>query len=545
MIYMTDVPVPSPEVPKPKQPHIEQVSWGSSQAKIYNPKELFAQALSDRLTIYDRSDFGTPIERARIGIEPVVTTEDEPAVGMSALIQLDRSTTSMDTYVERFEERFAPKNGNKVGYDIEVDETIFKNMFGIVDRRNSVKMFVNIYRNGRVTITNQKKAFSANDSDSRSAEIHAPPVNSVNAIDQLNGLSRIFMRTMVVVNSVTSENGKSALQRTYLVGEESSPFNFHTATVRSLGAQGVDGATERASSSSRARKQEGGKPTPSPDTLGKELGITIGEDQIVLDDIGGLDEVKSKLRDIATSFANVDVMAKWGAKRPQGVLMYGEPGTGKTMLVQALANEIGADLWKIQGSDIYNMWLGNSESKVKELFTRARQLEKPTVILFDEFDSIIGTTEEPGPGGAGAARNGVAGIFKQEMNDLAQKNPNILVVATTNNPDRIDAALIRSGRFDHSIYIPMPDEEGRAEIIAGIVTKTIIDQEDSDFKPFADGLDINKLAIETDGMSGADLTEIFRRIGLKKAMQEARTGSADPISQEDLEAIIRDFRTQG
>lgn len=266
--------------------------------------------------------------------------------------------------------------------------------------------------------------------------------------------------------------------------------------------------------------------------------------KLSLDDVGGLEQVKKTLRDIATSFQYPEVMEKWGAKRPQGVLMYGEPGTGKTMLAKALASEIGAKMWVIQSTDIYDMWLGNSEIRIKDIFNRARQYKDRLLIFFDEFDSIVGITEGPDPGGAGSARNGVAGIFKQEMNTLAVDNPNVLVVAATNKLDRIDPALRRSGRFDHTVYIPMPDIEARQQILANIVARLMLQRETKKFKVFQDNLSINELADKTDEMSGADITELFRRIALSRAIQEARTGKQQPpISQEEIEQEIRGFRT--
>ena len=273
--------------------------------------------------------------------------------------------------------------------------------------------------------------------------------------------------------------------------------------------------------------------------------IETTNSELSLDDIGGLEQVKKTLRDIATSFRHHEIMEKWGAKRPQGVLMYGEPGTGKTMLAKALAIEMDAEIWTIQSTDIYEKWLGDSESHMKDIFDRARQHKGRLLIFFDEFDSIVGTTEDPHPGGADNARNAVAGIFKQEMNTFGKDNPNVLIVAATNKLDRIDPALRRSGRFDHTIYVPMPDLGARQQILASMVTESMLRQETGSFKMFKDDLNIIDLAGKTDGMSGADIAEVFRRLGLSRAMQEARTGETQPpISQEEIEQEIRGLKTQ-
>jgi transitional endoplasmic reticulum ATPase len=264
--------------------------------------------------------------------------------------------------------------------------------------------------------------------------------------------------------------------------------------------------------------------------------------QVDLDQVGGLSEIVAQFREIAVSFRHPEVMARWGARRPQGILMYGPPGTGKTMLARALANEIGARFREIRTPEILDKWLGASERNIKRIFRDARRYREPTVMLFDEFDSIISYA---GLGGDAASQavNAVAGIFKQEMNSLIEANPNVIVVATTNFPDRVDDSLIRSGRFDVKLAVPLPDEAGRAEIITKMIRELIARHEVSGFRMFGEDLDPHELARASDGMTGADLKEALRRIQLAKAMQEARTGTAaSPISQADLQRCIAELR---
>jgi transitional endoplasmic reticulum ATPase len=262
---------------------------------------------------------------------------------------------------------------------------------------------------------------------------------------------------------------------------------------------------------------------------------------VTLDQVGGLADLVAEMRQIALSFRHPEAMARWGARRPQGILMYGPPGTGKTMLSRALANEIGADFREIRTPEILDKWLGGSERNIKEIFRAARRYRVPTLMLFDEFDSIISYTHSGGDA-ASQAINAVAGIFKQEMNDLIEANPNVIVVATTNFPHRVDDSLIRSGRFDVKISVPRPDEPSRAEIFRKMIRGLIAAHETPGFQMFDDDLDLAELARASHGMTGADIKEVLRRVQLAKAMQDARSGGdVTPISQEDLKASIAEL----
>lgn len=265
---------------------------------------------------------------------------------------------------------------------------------------------------------------------------------------------------------------------------------------------------------------------------------------VSLDMVGGLADVVAELRQIAVSFRHPEAMARWGARRPQGILMYGPPGTGKTMLSRALANEIGADFREIRTPEILDKWLGGSEKNIKEIFRSARRYRTPTLILFDEFDSIVSYA---GAGGdaASQALNAVAGIFKQEMNDLIEENPNVIIVATTNFPHRVDESLIRSGRFDVKISVPRPDDTTRAEIFRKMIRGLIGVHETAGFRMFADDLDLAVLGSASSGMTGADIKEVLRRVQLAKAMQDARGATVTPISQQDLITAIEGLRGTG
>ncbi|MEV4133494.1 ATP-binding protein [Dactylosporangium sp. NPDC049742] len=273
----------------------------------------------------------------------------------------------------------------------------------------------------------------------------------------------------------------------------------------------------------------------------QQLSLTDSE-AVRLDDVGGLDEVVAQFRDVAVSFRHPEVMARWGATRPQGILLYGPPGTGKTMLARALANEIGGELREIRTPEILDKWVGNSEKNIQRIFADARRLDHPTVLLFDEFDSIISYTGAAFDA-AGQMINAVAGIFKQEMNTLIEHNPNVIVVATTNFPDRVDASLIRSGRFDLKLAVPPPGPAARADILGKLLRRLIARHEVGGFRLFADDVDVPALAAAATGLTGADFKEALRRAQLDKAMDEARQGRPpSPITQADLLAVIAAVR---
>ncbi|MFC0032381.1 AAA family ATPase [Micromonospora chaiyaphumensis] len=279
-------------------------------------------------------------------------------------------------------------------------------------------------------------------------------------------------------------------------------------------------------------------------TVGRREAVATpaGSATVTLDQVGGLAEVVARFREVAVSFRHPQAMARWGARRPQGILLYGPPGTGKTMLARALANEIGADFVEIRTPEILDKFLGGSERNIKRIFREARRYRRPTVMLFDEFDSIISYA---GSGGDAASQavNAVAGIFKQEMNTLFEENPDVIVVATTNFPQRVDASLTRSGRFDLKIAIPAPDEAGRAEILAKMIRELIDRHERPGFRMFAADVDPGALAAATPGLTGADLREVLRRVQLAKALREATEGAPPaPISQDDLREAVAGLR---
>ncbi len=540
MLIMT----PRDRDPSPERPIAAE--WAGSKINVYDINGILQDATANLTSIYDRSDFPYPIERMQITAE-LVQPEGEEALALESTIQLDRTQQWDSKWLNaRFQGHLAPQDQYSNNFQkrppFQIKNVTFANSFLIADEETGSKFVLWLqHESGKIIITNEATLTGGENK----VEIHPPAIHSTSLENQLKSLMRATALVADFTNAFqetdpytySSKIAGIPLKREYVVGQER-----RTVTKRSV-AKKLGGTGLKHTSSNPDRPSESDN-----HAWDEEHGIEKfkPDEAVTLRDIGGLERVKKMLQDVATSFKHPEVMEKWGAKRPQGVLLYGEPGTGKTMLAQALANEIGAEMWALQSTDIYEKWLGNSESRIKEIFSRVRQADKPLVLFFDEFESVVGITDEPSSGGADNARNAVAGIFKQEMNTLAKENPNVLVVAATNNLDRIDPSLVRSGRFDYKIYVPMPDQDARQEIVINVITKAMLRNEEGAFKVFADDLNVGEVSTQTDGFSGADITEIFRRISLSRAMEEARSGQEQPpITQAEIEQEIQNFRQNG
>ena len=524
--------------PGPPDPDL-RFEHNESQVEVYNLDSILSEQNG---RIYDRSDFGGIIQKVSLDESKVHLNEGYSGMGLELNIVLDPLRPKGDSTSDPIETAIASLTKDNSFEEQKVripdsakDDPYYKNLFYIVTN-DGLRLTVHYdSENSKVWLSNNVD-WKVKSTLTPIVKVTPVPLETLEGERQLESFLRVAVR---VVDSIA----KKQLKKTYRIGDTirsipSSNMGTH------LGGAAVKGETQgHSSSSGGVDSTKQGKKYRGPLSELEEIFSPIDE-KVRLSDVGGLESVKEELQDIALSFTKPEVMEKWGAKRPQGVLLYGEPGTGKTMLVEALANEIGADLIKIQSSDVYNMWLGESERKIKELFEGFKKIEKPTVILFDEFDAIVGITETPGPGGGGSARNSVAGIFKQEMNTLARDNPHILIVGTTNHQDRIDPSLIRSGRFDHRIYVPMPDDYGRSQIISNAISESLVEHSGEDFQVFSSDLKVPKLVELTDGISGADIAEILRRVKLSKAMREARTGHATPITQDDLVQEVQEFKQE-
>ncbi len=229
-------------------------------------------------------------------------------------------------------------------------------------------------------------------------------------------------------------------------------------------------------------------------TLMREVLVEVPE--VHWDDIGGLDSVKQALKEaVEWPLKHPEVFEKMGIRPPRGILLYGPPGCGKTLLAKAVATEANANFIAIKGPEILSKWVGESEKAIREIFRRARQVA-PTVVFFDEIDAIVPVR---GMRHDTEVTDRIVNQLLAELDGI-QNLKNVVVLGATNRVDLIDPALLRPGRFDRVIYVPPPDKKARYEILK-IHTRNV---------PLGTDVDLEKIAELTEGYSGADLEALVR-----------------------------------
>jgi len=236
------------------------------------------------------------------------------------------------------------------------------------------------------------------------------------------------------------------------------------------------------------------------------------------EDVGGLEDVKRELHEtVQYPVEHADKYIKFGMSPSKGVLFYGPPGCGKTLLAKAIANECGANFISIKGPELLTQWFGESEANVRELFDKARAAS-PCILMFDEMDSIA-KARGSGGGGSSEAGDRVINQILTEIDGVGARK-NVFVIGATNRPDILDPAVIRPGRLDQLIYIPLPDLKSRVAIFQAALRKA----------PLEPGVEVEVLARSTHGFSGADITEICTSAS-KLAIREAILKEEDRLKK--------------
>ncbi|UPV74700.1 CDC48 family AAA ATPase [Halorussus limi] len=246
---------------------------------------------------------------------------------------------------------------------------------------------------------------------------------------------------------------------------------------------------------------------------------------VTWDQVGGLEDTKERLREtIQWPLDYPEVFEALDMEAAKGVLMYGPPGTGKTLMAKAVANESDSNFISIKGPELLSKWVGESEKGVREVFSKARE-NAPTVVFFDEIDSIATERGSGGGGGAEVSERVVSQLLT-ELDGLEELE-DVVVIATSNRPDLIDSALLRPGRLDRHVHVPVPDEEAR---------KAIFEVHTRD-KPVADDIDLDWLASETEGYVGADIEAVTREASMAASREFIQ--SVDP---EDIGESVGNVR---
>ena len=249
-----------------------------------------------------------------------------------------------------------------------------------------------------------------------------------------------------------------------------------------------------------------------------------GEDskksKVKFEDVAGLEEEKGELVEVVDFLKKPDEYIKMGAKIPRGILLYGNPGTGKTLIAKAIAGEAGVPFISMSGSEFIEMFAGLGASRVRKLFERAKKMA-PCIIFIDEIDAI--GSRRTGNSGAESENNQTLNQLLVEM-DGFETNETVIVLAATNRPEMLDKALLRPGRFDRQITIPAPDLNGRLEIL----------KLHSKDKKLADDVDLKAIAGDTAGFTGAELSNV-----LNEAAIIATKARHEKIQNEDIEDAVR------
>src|SRR6195952_2339879 len=256
--------------------------------------------------------------------------------------------------------------------------------------------------------------------------------------------------------------------------------------------------------------------------FGKSKAKLVSKDatKVTFADVAGSDEAIEELEEIKDFLKDPARFQAVGARIPKGVLLYGPPGTGKTLLARAVAGEAGVPFYSISGSDFVEMFVGVGASRVRDLFTQAKE-NAPCIIFMDEIDAV-GRHRGAGLGGGHDEREQTLNQLLVEMDGFEMKD-NIILIAATNRPDILDPALLRPGRFDRQISVDRPDRNGRRKIL----------EVHSKGKPLAPAIDLDSLAAGTPGFTGADLRNLIN----EAALLAARRGKT-VIEQDELEEGI-------
>jgi SpoVK/Ycf46/Vps4 family AAA+-type ATPase len=252
------------------------------------------------------------------------------------------------------------------------------------------------------------------------------------------------------------------------------------------------------------------------------------EPRLGFDDVGGLESVKQQIRRrIITPFLKPSLFERFKRRAGGGILMYGPPGCGKTLLARATAGECGAKFYNVAITDVLDMYIGESERKLHEVFELARRTA-PSVLFFDEVEALGGKRQHSRE----ASTAKLVSQFLTELDGFAQKNQGVLILGATNVPWAVDPAFRRPGRFDRVLFVPPPDADARRSILRLELRE----------RPVAGEVDIDELAKKTGGFSGADLRNLVETAVDEEIEESLAGGSERPLTMQHLRRALNEVR---
>lgn len=244
--------------------------------------------------------------------------------------------------------------------------------------------------------------------------------------------------------------------------------------------------------------------------------------------VGGLEDVKSDLKEsIMVPLLKPEVARDYGIAPPRGILLFGPPGCGKTLLMSALAGELSVEMFTVKCSDVMSKWYGESEQKIDQLFQTAKE-RRPAIIFLDDIDAIA-KSRDLYAGDDVTPR--LLGMILSEIDGM-DKTPGLIIVGTTNRPELVDAALLRPGRFDKIIYVPQPSTPERVEILRVHLRS----------RPVADDVDLDEIARRTERFSGADLANLVTEASVVAMRRALSSGRHSPIARDDILRVLQNVK---
>ncbi len=274
--------------------------------------------------------------------------------------------------------------------------------------------------------------------------------------------------------------------------------------------------------------------------LAKRFGDMKGKIEITMrpetsfKDIGGLRRAKQEIAGLVYALKSPHLHKKWGTQPPNGVLLYGPPGTGKTLLAQALAREAEAAFFHVRVTNVVTKWYGDTWDVLQEVFTQVKESGR-CILLFDEIGDLV--FDRAAPEEMRTASRRLVNSIAEQLDDLGRSG-DILAVASTNRPDSVDPALIRPGRIARLIEVPLPESEGKREILQIHMDRA---ETLAGRKLFAE-LDRDSILARTVKMSGTDIAEIVQKVLEEKVHQEGSGEQPGLVTTDDMQRAIEDYR---